>query len=157
MKIKGNEKCEFYSIQLQCHSTSHSTQPNPWIDPTHVHLWRTCLAVEPTQFTPPHQIRQNSPVWVVSGVNWLQCRPTRITHRCKNTQRQALVKIHDFNPKTTISKLIDAYVRYNLRPKTHTLVRCSPPRDRSKLNYTWDRREIPLHDFRGTGNEPELL
>ena len=27
MKIKGNEKYEFYSIQLQCHSTSHSTQP----------------------------------------------------------------------------------------------------------------------------------
>jgi len=27
VKIKGNEKCEFYSIQLQCHSTSHSTQP----------------------------------------------------------------------------------------------------------------------------------
>jgi len=39
VKIKGNEKYEFYSIQLQCHSTSHSTQlnptqpmdgPNPW-------------------------------------------------------------------------------------------------------------------------------
>jgi len=29
VKIKGNEKYEFYSIQLQCHSTSHSTQPNP--------------------------------------------------------------------------------------------------------------------------------
>jgi len=29
MKIKGNEKYEFYSIQLQCHSTSHSTQTNP--------------------------------------------------------------------------------------------------------------------------------
>ena len=29
MKIKGNEKYEFYSIQLQCHSTSHSTRPNP--------------------------------------------------------------------------------------------------------------------------------
>ena len=55
MKIKGNEKYEFYSIQLQCHSTSHSTHPNPshvlenatqpnptqpnsWMDPTHVHL-----------------------------------------------------------------------------------------------------------------------
>ena len=36
MKIKGNEKYEFYSIQLQCHSTSHSTQPNPtygWTEP----------------------------------------------------------------------------------------------------------------------------
>jgi len=39
VKIKGNEKYDFYSIQLQCHSTSHSTQlnptqpmdgPNPW-------------------------------------------------------------------------------------------------------------------------------
>jgi len=30
---------------------------------------RTCLAVEPTQFTPPHQTRQNIPaVFVVSGV-----------------------------------------------------------------------------------------
>jgi len=29
VKIKGNKKYEFYSIQLQCHSTSHSTQPNP--------------------------------------------------------------------------------------------------------------------------------
>ena len=30
---------------------------------------RTCLvAVEPTQFTALHQTRQNSPVWVVSGV-----------------------------------------------------------------------------------------
>jgi len=29
VKIKGNEKYEFYSIHLQCHSTSHSTQPNP--------------------------------------------------------------------------------------------------------------------------------
>ena len=29
---------------------------------------RTCLAVGPTQFTPPHQTRQNSPVCVVSGV-----------------------------------------------------------------------------------------
>ena len=38
MKIKGNEKYEFYSIQLQCHSTSHSTQANP----THVHL---CIAL----------------------------------------------------------------------------------------------------------------
>ena len=28
---------------------------------------RTCLAVVPTQFTPPHQTRQNSPVCVVSG------------------------------------------------------------------------------------------
>jgi len=28
----------------------------------------TCLAVGPTQFTPPHQTRQNSPVCVVSGV-----------------------------------------------------------------------------------------
>jgi len=29
---------------------------------------RTCLAVGPTQFTPPRQTRQNSPVCVVSGV-----------------------------------------------------------------------------------------
>ena len=29
---------------------------------------RTCLAVEPTKFTPAHQTRQNSPVCVVSGV-----------------------------------------------------------------------------------------
>jgi len=29
VKIEGNEKYEFYSIQLQCHSTFHSTQPNP--------------------------------------------------------------------------------------------------------------------------------
>ena len=29
---------------------------------------RTCLAVGPTQFTPPHQTRQNSRVCVVSGV-----------------------------------------------------------------------------------------
>jgi len=29
VKIKGNKKYEFYSIQLQCHSTSHSTRPNP--------------------------------------------------------------------------------------------------------------------------------
>ena len=29
---------------------------------------RTCRAVGPTQFTPPHQTRQNSPVYVVSGV-----------------------------------------------------------------------------------------
>jgi len=29
---------------------------------------RTCLAVGPTQFTPPHQTRQNSPVCVVSVV-----------------------------------------------------------------------------------------
>ena len=36
---------------------------------------RTCLAVEPTQFTPPHQTRQNSPVCVVFGVAvWLQLR-----------------------------------------------------------------------------------
>jgi len=36
VKIKGNEKYEFYSIQLQCHSTSHSAQPNPthgWTQP----------------------------------------------------------------------------------------------------------------------------
>ena len=45
MNINGNEKSEFYSIQLQCHSTSHSTQPNPWMDPTHVHL---CLITPPT-------------------------------------------------------------------------------------------------------------
>jgi len=31
---------------------------------------RTCLTVGPTQFTPPHRTRQNSPVCVVSGVNW---------------------------------------------------------------------------------------
>jgi len=36
--------------------------------PTHSDTERTCLAVEPTQFTPPHQTRQNSPVCVVSGV-----------------------------------------------------------------------------------------
>ena len=30
---------------------------------------RTCLAVGPTQITPPHQTRQNSPVCVVSGVS----------------------------------------------------------------------------------------
>jgi len=29
---------------------------------------RTCLAVEPTQFTPTQQTRQNSRVYVVSGV-----------------------------------------------------------------------------------------
>ena len=29
---------------------------------------RTCLAVGPTQFTPPNQTRQNSPVCVVSGM-----------------------------------------------------------------------------------------
>jgi len=29
---------------------------------------RTCLAVKQTQFTPPHQTQQNSPVCVVSGV-----------------------------------------------------------------------------------------
>jgi len=29
---------------------------------------RTCLAIEPTQFTLPHQTRQNSRVYVVSGV-----------------------------------------------------------------------------------------
>jgi len=45
VNINGNEKSEFYSIQLQCHSTSHSTQPNPWMDPTHVHL---CLITPPT-------------------------------------------------------------------------------------------------------------
>ena len=36
VKVKGNEKYELYSIQLQCHSTSHSTQPNPthgWTQP----------------------------------------------------------------------------------------------------------------------------
>jgi len=27
-------------IQYTLHNTSHSTQPNPCIDPTHVHLWR---------------------------------------------------------------------------------------------------------------------
>ena len=31
------------SIQIQCHTTSHSTQPNIWMDPTHVHLWSTVL------------------------------------------------------------------------------------------------------------------
>jgi len=32
------------------------------------HTERSCLAVRPTQFTPPQQTRQNSPVFVVSGV-----------------------------------------------------------------------------------------
>jgi len=39
---------------------------------------RTCLAVGPTYFTPPHQTRQNSPVCVVSarrgGVNYCYIR-----------------------------------------------------------------------------------
>ena len=29
---------------------------------------RRCRAVGPTQFTPPHQTRQNGPIYVVSGV-----------------------------------------------------------------------------------------
>ena len=62
MKIKGNEKYD--SIQLQCHSTSLSTQPNPshvlenatqpnaWMDPTHVpslgrHLSPSVLFIAP--------------------------------------------------------------------------------------------------------------
>jgi len=43
VKIKGNEKYEFYSIQLQCHSTSRSTQPNP----THHMCWK--MRPNPTQ------------------------------------------------------------------------------------------------------------
>jgi len=53
VKIKGNEKYEFYSIQLLLiqpnptqpnpshvlENASDPTQPNPWNDPTHVHLW----------------------------------------------------------------------------------------------------------------------
>jgi len=29
-------------MQWKNNSTSHSTQPNPWMDPTHVHLWAVC-------------------------------------------------------------------------------------------------------------------
>jgi len=36
--------------------------------PTQTDTERTCLAVGPTQFTPPLQTRQHSPVRVVSGV-----------------------------------------------------------------------------------------
>ena len=36
--------------------------------PTHSDVERTCRAVGPTQFTPPHQTRQDGPVCVVSGV-----------------------------------------------------------------------------------------
>jgi len=38
--------------------------------PTHSDAERTCPVVGPTQFTPPHQTRQDGPVCVVSGVNW---------------------------------------------------------------------------------------
>ena len=42
---------------------------------------RTCLAVEPTQFTPPHQTRQNSPICVVSGVAvWISFKMTSWQH-----------------------------------------------------------------------------
>ena len=36
--------------------------------PTHSDAEHTCRAVGPTQFTPPHQTRQNGPICVVSGV-----------------------------------------------------------------------------------------
>ena len=36
--------------------------------PTHSDAERTCRSVGPTQFTPPHQTRQDGPVCVVSGV-----------------------------------------------------------------------------------------
>ena len=36
--------------------------------PTHCDAKRTCRAVGPTQFTPPHQTQQDGPVCVVSGM-----------------------------------------------------------------------------------------
>jgi len=48
VKIKGNEKYEFYSIQLQCRSTSRSTQPKS----TH-HMCRK-MRPNPTQPNPTY-------------------------------------------------------------------------------------------------------
>jgi len=54
MKIKGNEKYEFYSLQLQCHSTFHSTQPNPShvlenaTQPNPTHGWTQPISISAT-------------------------------------------------------------------------------------------------------------
>ena len=51
MKIKGNEKYEFYSIQLQCHSTSHSTQPN------RTHGWTQPMSISGSEGYSTPQLR----------------------------------------------------------------------------------------------------
>jgi len=52
--------------------------------PTHFDADRTSRAVGPTQFTPPHQTRQNSPVCVVSGVTvTISFKITVIMKNCK--------------------------------------------------------------------------
>jgi len=51
VKIKGNEKYEFCSIQLQCHSTSHSTQP---IQPITCAGKCDATQTNPTQPKPTH-------------------------------------------------------------------------------------------------------
>jgi len=60
---------------------------------------RTCLAVEPTQFTPPHQTRQNSPVCVVSGMAvWISFKNTTpsFSHSHHHTNTRASVYIHSY-------------------------------------------------------------
>ena len=60
----------YYNISVLLLSTVHTCDRTaPTDTPTQTgNTERTCLAVEPTQYTSPHQTRQNSPVCVESRV-----------------------------------------------------------------------------------------
>ena len=67
MKIKSNEKYEFYSIQLQCHSTSHSTQPmdGPNRCPSLVNHIRTAEGDCETPVTAPVPVLPVDDAWLL--------------------------------------------------------------------------------------------
>jgi len=59
VKIKGIEKYEFYSSQLQCHFSFNPTQPNQWMDPTHVHLWAQPTSCSHRLLHEPRYVKKN--------------------------------------------------------------------------------------------------
>jgi len=92
--LRRVRRCELSRPVSECVRRSHRQCLRR---PTHSDAERTCQAVGPTQFTPPHQTRQDGPVCVVSGAPvWIErvqtsnfLSATVLTCRESNSRRRS--------------------------------------------------------------------
>jgi len=132
VKIKGNEKYEFYSNQLQCHSTSHSTKPTQPI---------TCAGqCDPTRPNPTHGWTQPMSIsgcmTVSSNVNVYLCtcvQPVQVliftVSLCVCSILSLLMLLLSYIDKLEKNALDRGSMLH--RPRYHTHLRWTQPLDTS--------------------------
>ena len=124
-------RCEMTAGQVrsasECVRRSHCAAGHT---PTQTRHRTHLSAVGTTQFTPPQQTRQNSPVCVVSCLAWLGV-PTLETHGqlCPSTERE---REFIFHIATTLEEAHNRNTKLGGLPERHLAHQSWPP---NRLNY----------------------